>query len=152
MNNQAIAMQIKKNICCSYEMKISGYAEVYVDDYKNGEGENRNQYEYSNVSFSLNDEDLVFGIKEKFEKYIERELFCDSNDVDLSDSLENDCIIIPVTVDVNNEIPSEDDIEKWKKGEIELFVQYNYIYISVNGVNLKSPTLQSIFAEELQVA
>jgi hypothetical protein len=148
--------RIKNEIGNTFQVEISSHAEVHVDSYEHGEGEWRNSWENQTMSFTVIDEnELADTIKTKLKDYIENELYTDYNQDDLVEMFNNygdeTYFYITKFVDVDNQEPSDSQIEDWKKGQEELFIQDNTVTVSINGTDITGESLQALlFAETME--
>ena len=93
---------------------ITYECDVYEYDYENGEGNMVNCWA---DKFTSNKNTPTEAVEELFEKH----LFYKLNKEYLDD---DEMVSYPVCVDVNNEEASEEDIEEWKSGKLDLYTNY----------------------------
>jgi hypothetical protein len=149
---ESIIEKINKEIAGSYTVTIESDAIVHVDDYENGEGEYRNSFDNRDMEFNSSPETLVEDIKTNLQKYIKNEICTSYDETSLKEQMadeDEDHFWVSVFVDVDNTEPNESQIERWKKGEEELFVQDNDVRISINGTPLKNGILTNILFDEV---
>jgi hypothetical protein len=98
------------------------YVDVYEDSYEEGEGRNVNSYSRNElVGKILNPKDLI--------KFLNDELYTSDDPSDYS--IMDGAIFTSQLVDVDGSKASQSEIERWKKGDFELFSENIRIAISV---------------------
>jgi hypothetical protein len=98
------------------------YVDVYEDSYEEGEGQNVNSYSRNElVGKILNPKDLI--------KFLNDELYTSDDPSDYS--IMDGAIFTSQLVDVDGSKASQSEIERWKKGDFELFSESIRIAISV---------------------
>ena len=103
--------------------KITSLHSVYVDDFKNGELENVNNYDISET-IKAND------LKEAIQKYFDNVLCYDFNFDNASIDEDQKCIFYSVLVDNDNlEIKNnENKYKQWQKNKVVLYSNQISIY------------------------
>jgi len=98
------------------------YVDVMVDSYEQGEGEQVNSWTFQVADGFRTAQDLIDDIAESSGIF--------SNDINdyvvLDSSLQTDA-----TVNVDNMIPTDAEIEAWKRGELELYVAHLWVNLQV---------------------
>ena len=120
-----------------YYVQISSVTDVYVDDYERGELDHRNYWENDTLDFYEIKENLSDTLNDKIKYYIESILYAEYNQEWLKDVLCNyydDYFYYNNFVNVDNETPTEKEVELWRNGKVELFNQTICITIKINGV------------------
>lgn len=152
MNNQAI-QNLNDKIANNYDIKIRVSQSLILDSYEEGEieevsfikclDEQTMQATPENISKQLKDclsyitEDLVeYG---SLEKYFE-ECF----------NYSDDAIIMLRFVTEGGRLPTEEEVELWRKGDFQLFNEYSHVNIKVNGVSIGEELTKEILAMENQ--
>lgn len=98
------------------------YVDVAVDDYEKGELNHVNSWEFDIADGFKTAQELVDDIAES--SYI---FSNDINDyVVLDSSLQTDAL-----VNAENELPSDDEVERWKRGELELYIAHLWVKLKV---------------------
>lgn len=98
------------------------YVDVMVDSYEQGEGEQVNSWTFQVDDAYSSGQALINSIADA------SGIFSDNIDdyVVLDSSLQTD-----VTVNAYNEIPTEEELEAWKRGELELYVAHLWVRLQV---------------------
>jgi hypothetical protein len=137
----------------NYKIEIKAFADVFVDDYAEGELEQVNYFTFVTVENTANKDELSQTLQEMLNNYFENELLLDE-DVDLAEVLQtywyDSAFYVNRFVDVTNDTPSEDQIEAWKSGEETLYNQSINVCISINGTPITSEILADVL--ELEIA
>lgn len=132
----------------TYTIEISSETEVHLDDYEEGELGYRNGWVNDRTLFHSEPFNVEGEIKQYLTSYIEDTLFLDYTEKDIISDLknydDNDYFCSNQCVDNENTTPSKEQIESWKKKEIELFNQSIRIEVSINGTNLTADILLEI--------
>jgi hypothetical protein len=108
-----------------YKLTLKNWdADVFEDDYNEGEGEQVNSFsEKVNKSFASGEELLKYISKNVLYKDVKKEYYSIMDD--------DGRIVTSILVDENNSAASENEIEKWKKGDKKLYsASYNF-YITL---------------------
>lgn len=119
----------------NYKFELVDYdADIYEDDFESGEGERVNGVEHKvNLTFDKTEDLFNYICTKILFKEMERSDFV---------AFEDGRITISVTVDVNNYPASEAEIEKWKKGKMQLFsANYNF-YVKL--VDRETPSVEEL--------
>ena len=143
--------KINELIDNTYTIEITSDTEVNLDDYTEGEGEFRNGWTNDKVIFHTESENLKSEVKQYLVDYIEDTLYVTCSEKDLLEAIgsydDNEYFFVSKTVDNENTDPSETQIEDWKKGKEELFVQNIRITVSINGKELPADLLLEIMKD-----
>ena len=102
--------------------KITTQHDVYIDTYENGEGKHVNSYTLTSECKALNYQDAII-------KHFNNTVFLPFDFQHADIDKEQNLIFYSHLVDAENLEPYKEDIEKWKKGEKELYS--NNIIISI---------------------
>lgn len=98
------------------------YVDVMVDSYEQGEGEQVNSWTFQVADGFRTAQELIDDIAESSGIF--------SNDINdyvvLDSSLQTDA-----TVNAENDIPTEEELEAWKRGELELYVAHLWVRLQV---------------------
>lgn len=98
------------------------YVDVMVDSYEQGEGEQVNSWTFQVADGFRTAQELIDDIAESSGIF--------SNDINdyvvLDSSLQTDA-----TVNAENDIPTEEELEAWKRGELELYVAHLWVGLQV---------------------
>lgn len=98
------------------------YVDVMVDSYEQGGGEQVNSWTFQVADGFRTAQELIDDIAESSGIF--------SNDINdyvvLDSSLQTDA-----TVNAENEIPTEEELEAWKRGELELYVAHLWVRLQV---------------------
>ena len=98
------------------------YVDVLVDSYEQGEGEQVNSWNFVIADSFKTAQELIDDIAESS--------FIFSNDINdyvfLDGSLQTDA-----TVNADNDIPTQEELEAWKRGELELYVAHLWVRLDV---------------------
>lgn len=98
------------------------YVDVAVDSYEQGEGKQVNSWTFTIADSFRTAQDLIDDIAESS--------FIFSNDINdyvfLDGSLQTDA-----TVNADNDIPTQEELEAWKRGELELYVAHLWVRLDV---------------------
>lgn len=98
------------------------YVDVLVDSYEQGEGEQVNSWTFQVADGFQSAQELINDIADSSGIFSD-----DINDyVVLDSSLQTDA-----TVNAENEIPTEEELEAWKRGELELYVAHLWVRLQV---------------------
>lgn len=98
------------------------YVDVVVDSYEQGEGEQVNSWNFAIADSFKTAQELIDDIAES--SFI---FSSDINDyVFLDGSLQTDA-----TVNGDNDIPTQEELEAWKRGELELYVAHLWVRLDV---------------------
>lgn len=132
-----------------FEIEISGFVDVYEDDYKKGEISNVNYWELKSKYFIIDD---ILKNKELIKKevidYINNELF---NNIECSEykALFSCCmdnrILWSQLCDEKNSEPTETQYQLWKDGKIKLYTQNFDISIKINNIEVSESDMVLIF-------
>jgi len=150
MNNQAI-QNLNDKIANNYHVQIRVNQSLILDSYEEGEieevsfikclDEQTMQTTSEDISKRLQDclsyiiEDLIeYG---SLEKYFE-ECF----------NYSDDAIIILRSVTEGGRLPTEEEIELWRKGDFQLFNEYSHVNIKINGVSIGQDLTKEILNME----
>ncbi len=102
---------------------ISWDADIYEDDHEEGEGEHVNSIgEKVNVTFD--------SVDDLFKYLYNKVLYKELDKIDFN-AFEDGRITTSVNVDENNYPASTAEIEKWKKGELKLYVANYNLYVAL---------------------
>ena len=120
-----------------YDYKItlkSWDADVYEDDYNEGEGKQVNSFgERVNKSFST---------AEDFFKYINNSVLYTDMDKEYYDIMDDGRIVTSLLVDVDNSPASKSEIEEWKNGNLKLYSASYDFYVTLT--KEKEPTADEL--------
>lgn len=94
--------------------KITTQHDVYIDTYENGEGKHVNFYTLTSECNALNYQDAILN-------HFNNTVYLPFDFQHAEINKEQNLIFYSHLVDEENEKPSNYDIEKWKKGEKELY-------------------------------
>lgn len=100
------------------------YVEVYEDSYEQGEGEFSDSWEFRIGTQFDNSQEMIDDISDSvgiFTKNLSDYVFLDG-------SLQTDA-----TVNEFNEIPTDEEVEAWTRGEIKLYVAHLWVGLEVGG-------------------
>jgi len=148
---KSIIEKVNTEIEGLYTVTIKSDAVVHLDDYELGEGELRNSYDNDTKEFSSTQETLVEDIQTNLTSYIEDTLYATFDETAIKEQLEDESeyhFWVSAFVDIDNTEPSDDQIENWKNGNEELFIQDNDIQISINGKAISNGLLADILFKE----
>ncbi len=149
----SVLTELEKLTSNSYVISISSDTTVHKDDYQNGEGDCVNSWENSKKVFKTTSDKISTELSIALKEYIENELNLDydANDMEslFDEYTEDDHIWLSRFVDVDNDTPSKEQIESWKQGDEELFVQLICVYVEINGIAVNCEMLKKlIFSTE----
>lgn len=102
--------------------RIESVHTVNEDSYTEGEGEFVNEW-YQNKTLYMQSDD----VKDAIEKFYKIELHMEY--VPENTEIDGHMLFDSRMVDADNNVPSESDIEKWKRGEIPLYVENITLYV-----------------------
>lgn len=141
--------KILKGKYTSYNIELSGYVSVWVDNYKDGEvryGINGWGLKKQTITIpKLNKINLV-KVRKFVLDYLNKQLYEKIStykfrkEVDILDNIQYS----QYTNEHNIGTPSKDDFIEWKKGNKDLFVQDISIYVKINGVDVTEDDLRTI--------
>jgi hypothetical protein len=106
-------------------IQVTTQHEVYIDDYKQGELNRVNSYNIESVYKCLTIEDAI-------NNHFANHLYLPFEYKNAEKSEDKKAMYWSALVDENNETPNIYDIDKWKEGKKELYV--NNIYITVSEI------------------
>ena len=149
----SVLTELKNLTSDSYVVTIDADTTVYEDDYEEGEGSCVNSWENSKKVFKTTSDKISTELSIALKEYIENELNLDydANDMEslFDEYTEDDHIWLSRFVDVDNDTPSKEQIELWKKGEEKLFVQSIGMNVKINGTPINCGMLKKlIFSTE----
>lgn len=129
---------INKKILGQYTVEISGFSDTFEDDPVEGQGSHVGSNVLGTLKRVATAEDLAAVVKRAILDYTTEVLGIDFDETELqatlSDVDDEDIIYmsISVNVDKDDNIPSDEQIAKWKRNHEELFVNDYDISITIN--------------------
>ena len=133
--NSAI-QRLNKEICEDYTVSIVCDRSRMLDLYEEGEVEEVFFTEgFYQRSFDTNPHDLSSYLKATIENVLVHYTQYNNFEECIDKNFDNDCdgeFIVCRHVNEQNDDPSEEDIELWKKGDVNLYAQYTRIKVKVN--------------------
>lgn len=101
-----------------------GLAEIYIDDYEQGEGK------YVS-SFNIDLRGKYFSLQQLISAVSNGYYCCTDNIEDWEFSADQSALQTAATVDNNYNLADERDIEKWRNGELTLYVCHLFIPVQI---------------------
>ena len=128
--------RLNKEICEDYTVSIVCDRSRMLDLYEEGEVEEVFFTEgFYQRSFDTNPHDLSSYLKATIENVLVHYTQYNNFEECIDKNFDNDCdgeFIVCRHVNEQNDDPSEEDIELWKKGDVNLYAQYTRIKVKVN--------------------
>lgn len=149
----SVLTELKNLTSDRYVVTIDADTTVYEDDYEEGEGECVNIWKNKATHLTTTSDKISTELSIALKEYIENELNLDydANDMEslFDEYTEDDHIWLSRFVDVDNDTPSKEQIESWKQGDEELFVQSIGMTVKINGTPINCGMLKKlIFSTE----
>lgn len=139
---------LKKDYNSNYVVAISGYTEVYEDNYNDGESNYVNAFDTPEQEISVDalDEKNISTIKQFILDYLNEMLFDELN----LDNLAESVLICDTRIeysqqcDKDNQKPIAMEIELWKENKCKLYSQDINLYMTINGTAVSEEDLNTI--------
>tara|TARA_B100001989_G_C24148664_1_gene273878 strand:+ start:52 stop:507 length:456 start_codon:yes stop_codon:yes gene_type:complete len=143
MSGDTVIQRLNKVICKEYTVEISCDRSKILDVYE--EGELEEVYfasDFYQRSSTANPQNLSSNLKEGIENVLKHYTQYNTYEEYMKESFHESFCSLVVYRHINSDCnePSDEELESWKKGDLDLYAQYTHIKVKVNSVRI-SPDL-----------